>query len=60
MNNSLLKSGQHSAHHFWKLAIGNLAGFEKLSANSKALGAKQQKNLSIQYEIKGTVKKKKN
>jgi hypothetical protein len=34
MNNSLLKSGQHSAHHFWKLASGNLSGLEKLSANS--------------------------
>jgi hypothetical protein len=36
-----LKSGQNSAHHFWKPASGNLAGFEKLSANSKAFGAKR-------------------
>jgi hypothetical protein len=37
---SLLKSGQHSAHHFKKPASGNLAGFKKLSENSKAFGAK--------------------
>jgi hypothetical protein len=44
MNNSLLKSGQHSAHHFCKSARGNLAGFEKFTANSKALGAKRLRN----------------
>jgi hypothetical protein len=35
-NNSLLKSVQHSAQHFSKPVSGNLAGFKKLSANSKA------------------------
>jgi hypothetical protein len=41
MNNSLLKSGQHSAHHFSKPVSDNLAAFEKVSnLNSEAFGAK--------------------
>jgi hypothetical protein len=31
-----------------------LAGFEKLSANSKAFWCKTAKNLLIQYQVKGT------
>jgi hypothetical protein len=38
-----LKSGQQSTHHFSNQASGNLAGFEKLLANSKAFGAKRLK-----------------
>jgi hypothetical protein len=37
MNNSILKSRQQRAHHFLKPARANFAGFEKLSANSKAI-----------------------
>jgi hypothetical protein len=41
LNNSLLKNGQHSACHFWKLARANLVGFQKLFTNSNAFRGKQ-------------------
>jgi hypothetical protein len=41
MNNYPLKSRQHSGHDFWEQASGNFTGFEKLSAYSKAFGAKR-------------------
>jgi hypothetical protein len=40
MNNSLLKSRQHDARYFSKPARTNFACSEKLSAGSKAFGAR--------------------
>jgi hypothetical protein len=41
MNNSLLKASSLSAHHFCKPTEAYFAGFEKITANSKAFGAIQ-------------------
>jgi hypothetical protein len=41
----LLKSRQRSANYFGKPARAHLAGFQKVSANSKAFGVRQLKIL---------------
>jgi hypothetical protein len=56
LNNSLLKSGQRSAPHFWKPARAYLAGFQKLFANSKAFCTKQLRIYKFNVKLKGQLK----
>ncbi len=53
VNNSILKSGQHSAHHILKPASGNLASFGKLSAHLKAFGTKRLR--TYYFSIKSNI-----